>query len=378
MPAVVVDGVFILTPTASARGSATVTLSTTFPGGWLFYTLEGSDPAASGTIYAGPFEVRKASLLRTIAYNAEFTLSVAGDSVSIVILPTLTGLTDGGGTVAIEPPSGAYFSNGVATVTATAAPGWTFLQWLDDATGINPVVNLSMTRNKTVRAVFGTTLYTTAVGSGSIVVSPVSPLHPYGSEVQLTPVPATGNYHALWANAAAGRTNNPLTFTVTNANPTVTAVFANIGSTQTNALTVILDGRGQVTLTPPGNLYRLNTNVVLQATSDAGQDFLGWSGDASSTANPLVVTVNSNKVITASFTKRPWLSGEGNPDLLSQDGFRLTLTGEFGAAYEFFGSTDLSGWTSLGAVTNTWGTVQFTDPAAATNAHRAYRAVLLP
>ena len=122
--------------------------------------------------------VQKASVLRTIAYNADFTQSVAGDPVSIVILPTLTGLTDGGGRVAIAPPTGDYYSNSLAVVAATPAPGWTLLQWLGDATGTNPVVSLSMTRNKTVRAVFGTTLHTTVVGSGSIVSSPVSPWHP--------------------------------------------------------------------------------------------------------------------------------------------------------------------------------------------------------
>jgi hypothetical protein len=374
MPAVAVDGLFILTPSASARGSALVQLSTTLPSGTLLYTLGGTDPAVSGSLYAGPFRVGRAALLRTIAYNADFTQSVPGDPVSIVILPTLTAVTDGGGSVAVEPPAGDYFSNSLAVATATPAPGWTFLQWLGDASSTNPVVSLSMTRSKTVRAMFGTPLNTATVGSGSIVVSPVSPFYPYGSQARLTPVPATGNYHALWANAAAGRTNNPLTFTVTNANPTVTAVFTSLGSAQTNALSVIPDGRGQVTLTPPGNRYRLNTNVVLQATADAGQEFLGWSGAASGSENPLTVTMNSNKVITASFTKRLWLHGEGNPDMLRQDGFRLTLTGEFGALYLVFGSLDLSGWTALGTVSNAWGTVQFTDPDATNAPGRFYRA----
>ena len=291
---------------------------------------------------------------------------------------TLSGSTDGGGSVIIGPPMGNDFSNLLSVVTATPAPGWTLLQWLGDAAGTNPVLNINMTRNKAVRAVFGTTLNTTVVGDGSIVGSPVSPWHPYGNRVRLTAVPTTGNHLDYWTDSASGMMDNPMTFTVTNASPTVTAVFANIGSTQTNALTVIPDGRGQVGLTPPGNLYPLNTNVVLQATPDAGQEFFGWSGDASSTANPLVVTMTSNMVITARFTKRPWLHGEGNPDLLSQAGFGLTLTGEFGAAYEFFGSTDLVGWASLGTVANTWGTVQFTDAEAATNAHRVYRALQLP
>jgi hypothetical protein len=374
MPAVVVDGTFILAESVSVRGSATVTLTTTFPGSWLFYTVDGSDPAASGAFYSGPFTVGQTSLLRSIAYNADFTRSVAGNPVTIVVLPTLTGLTAGGGSVAIEPPAGDYFSNSMATVTATPAQGWTFLQWLGDATGTNLVVNVHMTRDMTVRAMFGTTLNMAVVGGGSIVVSPVSPWQPYGNNVRLTAVPAMGNYLAFWANAASGATDNPLTLAVTNANPTVTAVFASLAGTGTNSLTVIPDGRGQVALTPPGNLYALNTSVVLQATPDAGQEFIGWSGDASGSENPLIVTMNLNKVIMAKFTKRPRLEGENNPEFLGQEGFRLTLTGEIGVTNEVFGSTDLSNWSLLGTVTNTWGTVQFTDPEAATNAHRAYRA----
>ena len=234
-----------------------------------------------------------------------------------------------------------------------------------------------MTRNKTVCAVFGTMLNTTVVGSGSILVNPVLPWQPYGSQVRLTAVPATGNYLVLWANAAAGQTNNPLTFTITNANPTVTAVFATLAGTQMNALTVIPDGRGQVTLMPPGNCFPLNTNVVLLAMADPGQEFLGWSGSASGNENPLVVTMDSNKVITASFTKRPGLQVGTPLEGLFEDGFRLTLTGEFGALYTIYGSTNLLDWLPAGTVTNTYGTVQFTDPAALNTPYLFYRAVLV-
>ena len=146
---------------------------------------------------------------------------------------------------------------------------------------------------------------------------------------------------------------------------------------QTNALTVIPDGRGQVTLTPPGTRFLFNTDVVVQATPDLGQEFLGWTGAASGSDNPLLVTLTSNKVITASFTKRPWLQWEVNPDLLKQDGFRVTLTGEFGVAYQMFGSTDLGGWSLLGMVTNDWGAAQFTDGAGTNLPQRFYRAVQL-
>jgi hypothetical protein len=378
MPAVLVDGVFIVTESVNVRGAASVALSTTFPSGTLLYTLDGSDPTLSARLYTQPFAVSKTSRLRAVAYNVDFSQWVESDPIEVVILPTLTGVTQGGGRVTIEPAAGAYLSNSIARVRAIASPDWTFLEWQGDAAGDSPIINLSVTRSKVARAVFGTTLNTAVVGAGSIAVSPVSPLYPYGTEVRLSAVPAPGNYLAFWANAASGMTQNPLTFSVTNANPTVTAVFANLGTTQTNALTVIPEGEGHVVISPPGDRFQSNMNVALQAVPKPGQSFLGWSGDASGNQNPLVVTMNAHKVITASFTHRPWLRGEGSPELLSQEGFRLTLTGKFNARYRIDGSTDFISWIGLGSVTNEWGTVQFTDGSATNSPRRFYRAVLQP
>jgi hypothetical protein len=300
---------------------------------------------------------------------------VESDPIDIAVLPTLSGITEGGGSVVITPPTGAYVSNSVALVTALPSQGWTLLQWLGDATGTNPWVILTMTRNKTARAMFGTTLNTTVVGAGRIVVSPVSPLYPYGTEVLLTAVPEPGNYLAFWANAASGMTQDPLTFKVTNANPTVTAVFASLPGSQTNTLTVSTDGGGQVTATPPGNRFMRGTNVTLQAVPNPRQQFLGWSGDASGDQNPLSVTMNSHKVITANFTKRPTLRVGTPLEGLVEEGFRLTVMGEFGAQYSILGSTNLFDWMPVGTVTNTYGTVQLNDPAGTYLPWRLYRAV---
>jgi hypothetical protein len=319
--------------------------------------------------------VRKTCLLRAIAYNADFSRWVLGDPLAVTILPTLTGLTDGGGNVAIEPAAGPYLSNELAAATATALPGWTFLQWLGDATGTNPALSIAMTRNKTVKAIFGTPLSTSIVGNGALVVEPLAAWYPFGSSVRLTAVPQTGSYLAFWANVASGMTNNPLTFTVTKTNPTITAVFTLLSGPQTNALTVIPNGQGQVTFTPAGNRFPRNTNVVLLAVPDVGQDFLGWSEAASGNENRLVVTMTSNVVLTANFTKRPRLHGEGYPELLSQDGFRVTLTGEWGTPYRIDGSTNLVEWIALTTLTNWFGTVQFTDGEGTNLPCRFYRAV---
>ena len=203
-------------------------------------------------------------------------------------------------------------------------------------------------------------------------------LYPYGTPVRLTAVPQAGNYFVLWGNAASG-TNNPLTFSVTNPNPTVTAVFAALPANQ-HALTVVPDGFGTVTNSPRGNRFGNGTNVTLLATPEAGQEFLGWSGDANGTNNPLVVTMNQSRVITASFTKRPRLAPllcEGVPN---GDEFQLLLTGEFGGHYSIEATTNLApaapAWEPLATFTNTFGSVQFNDPFRTNWPQKFYRLIV--
>ena len=313
--------------------------------------------------------MRQSATLRAIAYNADFTQSVQSDPVEIVILPTLSATTAGGGSVAVDPPAGAYHSNG--TVTATSAPGWMFLQWLGDATGTNSAATVDMSRNRCVEAVFGTALSNTVAGSGTLFRRPQGTLYPYGTTVRLTPWPAAGNYFALWGNAAGG-TNQPLEFTLTNANPTVTAVFAALPANQ-HALTVLTAGFGQVSASPRANRYGTGTNVTLTALPDTGQSFLHWGDDASGTNNPITVTMNSSKMITANFSKKPrlavWTCG-GALDMMSVP---LQLSGEFSGVFVIEASADLQNWSVLATVTNVFGRVQWNDTTG--GAWRFYRAV---
>ncbi len=111
--------------------------------------------------------------------------------------------------------------------------------------------------------------------------------------MRLTAVPQAGNYFALWGNAASG-TNNPLIFTVTNANPTITAVFAPLPTGQ-GAMTVLADGFGSVTRNPGTSRFGPGVAVTLTAAPDAGRSFLGWSGDTNGASNPLVVTTGAER-----------------------------------------------------------------------------------
>jgi len=65
---------------------------------------------------------------------------------------------------------------------------------------------------------------------------------------------------------------------------------------------------GGVAKNPDLPTYNANTVVSLTAVPNAGYVFANWSGDASGTANPLSVTMNGNKNITANFQAAPVLT----------------------------------------------------------------------
>src|SRR5262249_11817622 len=156
---------------------------------------------------------------------------------------------------------------------------------------------------------------------------------------------------------------NPLFFTLTNANPTVSSAFTTLGASQ-YALTAESDGFGKVAVTPRANAYTSGANVTLTAIADAGQSFSGWAGDASWTHNPVAMTTSERKIITANFTKRPTLRVGTLLEGFADDGFRFTLIGEFGAQYEVFASFNLTTWLPIAALTNLYGTTQVSDPGA--------------
>ncbi|MBH8559378.1 InlB B-repeat-containing protein [Hymenobacter negativus] len=108
--------------------------------------------------------------------------------------------------------------------------------------------------------------------------------------------PPVGNYQ-LTATGYSGANGTgtarpPLTinFTVTDSNPP--GPFT---------LTTATVGTGTVAKNPNATSYASGTSVTLTAAPGAGFQFSGWSGDASGTTNPLTVTMNSNKTITATF-----------------------------------------------------------------------------
>ena len=365
---VMVDGEKVLQSPVYHRGAAEVSLVAPYADPWIFFTLDGSDPLVDGYLYWGPFTVDQPVVVRAVAYNDDFNEWTEGEPIEIIPLPTITATTPGGGTVTIDPPDGAYLEGNRAIVTATPNAGWTFLQWLGDAAGTNPTVELVMNSNKTVQALFGTAITTATIGSGSVRVDPVMAQYPYGSIVRLTAVPRPGRYFVEWAGALSDA-RNPLDLVVTNGNPRLTAVFA-LAPTGRVTLTVVPSGCGRVYVSPSTNLYALGDTVTLTAVPDEHQQFLGWGGDASGVASSLTLTLTSNLVVEARFTASVRVCQAA---MLEGGQCQLGITGAKGAYFVIEATTDFETWTMLAMVPNADGTVHFTDPDSTTIPHRFYR-----
>jgi uncharacterized repeat protein (TIGR02543 family) len=294
------------------------------------------------------------------------------------VIPTysLSVTTPGGGNVLVNPSNPSYVSNAMVSISASAKSGWTFLGWSGDASGTDTTVHVTMTDNKCVQAIFGTSLATTTTGDGYVLTSPTALSYPYGSVVQLSAAPLPGNYFSIWA-IAANSTTSPLLFVMTNANPSISALFNPLSAGQFS-LTVTPNGAGNAAYTPRFDRYNSGQLVAVTATPDAGQDFIGWSGDATGTDNPMTVTMNQTKAITAKFTSRPRFVADLRGGRASESGFRITLVGQLRDHYQLEGSTNLASWTPVVTLTNSLGLSQYADSFNTNSSRRFYRALLLP
>ncbi|MFQ5857927.1 MAG: hypothetical protein ACE5LU_20165 [Anaerolineae bacterium] len=115
----------------------------------------------------------------------------------------------------------------------------------------------------------------------------------------------------IQANVPVGATTGPIS--VINAAGTGTSTdnfTVTEPSTAQYTLIATIEGSGNVTFDPPGGSYDDGTVVTLTANPGSGFEFSGWSGDLSGSSNPVTITMDSDKLVTATFTQQS--SGGGN------------------------------------------------------------------
>ena len=147
---------------------------------------------------------------------------------------------------------------------------------------------------------------------GSPTVTPVSMSGGYtqyrqlGINVALNDAdnsPSTVDHKLIWNNATdSDIETNPIKTGMSYVDPP-----GGLYAPLTFTLTTVA-ANGTVTRSPDQETYTAGSAVLLTATPDAGYVFTGWSGSASGSANPLGVTMNGKKTITANFQVVPVLA----------------------------------------------------------------------
>ena len=227
-----------------------------------------------------------------------------------------TGVT-GEGTVTRAPEQALYEHGQNVQLTATAAPGWQLAGWSEPALGAENVISITVVSALDIEANFVRlpVLAVTKSGEGSVHVAPPGDYYPIEQHVVLTATPDVGWVFGGWVGADA-TTDNPLTI-VMDDDRNILANFLPL-----HTLTLQTEGAGTVAASPANDEYVFGEEVIVTATPAAGWLFVGWSGDASGSANPNTIVIDGDLTVRAffirGFTLSTQVQGAGrvtlNPD----------------------------------------------------------------
>ena len=304
---------------------------------WTFTTIPvvttASNPSAAGTT-AGGGAFAQGSLVTVtatpisgftftnwtvgsvqVSTSASYSFTMAGNTdlvanfapvpigrfaVNLSSLPAAGGTTTG---------AGSYDTGASVTATATANPGFVFVEWTENGVRVSTSSSIQffITSDRTFVANFRAI----PANQFALVLSSNPPAggttdgegsYPAGTSVTAKAVQNVGYTFTNWTELSSGTvlsTSPDYTF-VLSANRSLRANFTlNTYTLTTNAT------NGTVTRVPDQPRYNHGSTVTLTATPSPGFVFSSWTGDATGSANPLTVTMDRNKNITANFTAIP-------------------------------------------------------------------------
>jgi len=291
--------------------------------------LPAGSHTATGT-FAQVFVNPLTGSVNTLDFSTRLVRLIA-DPVLSVSLPLP------GGRVSIVPPSRnvaggtsqtIHFEFGdVVTLSASLDSGFTFGGWeadfdLDDPRQ-NPLV-VTMDASKRVTGVFSPvmhelTLSTTGGGTGAVAASPAPVIvdnslisrYNHGTQVRLTAAADDGSVFSGWAGniPPESQLDNPLDVVIDRDRVIAARFEAGL------ALLIEISGDGAVSISPDLDEYPPGTEVTLTALPDEGADFEGWGGDASGAEPTLVVILNEDALITATFAASGAGGGNGGSNM---------------------------------------------------------------
>jgi hypothetical protein len=272
------------------------------PGETIIFRVAGLAASATPTlVWSNDHEVHEVALSASTPVPC-YTLTTsaspaAGGSVSASPAPNCSG--------------GRYTAGTQVQLTASAATGYSFSNWSGAISGSTNPTTLTMNGDRSVAANFSPICYTLTTSAspaagGSVSASPAPNCsggrYTAGTGVELSANPSAGYHFAYWSGDASGSTN-PVTVTM-DGDHSIAANFSQLCYTLSSSAGP--PEGGSVNALPAPNCgesqYAAGTEVELSAVPSAGYYFAYWSGDVSGSANPVTVTMEGDRSVTANFS----------------------------------------------------------------------------
>ncbi|HNT88021.1 MAG TPA: hypothetical protein PKL84_09160, partial [Candidatus Hydrogenedentes bacterium] len=312
LTAVFVEGGRVLTISVGGSGSGT-----TNPAPGTYNYMEGSPACITAIPAPGSAFAGWTGDLGGAPSN-QFTICVMMDqdrSITALFEPADWDLTiqlSGNGATFPNPGTYGYVDGIQADVNANLLDGGdAFDHWTGDLPPANDPQNMFqqfiMDQDRTVTAEFVPGDWTLTVsragaGAGSTWPNPGAYAYLDGRPAWVSANSEPGGYFAGWTGDASGY--NPQLQLTMDADKSVTANFA------TSGYTLNLSSTGPGFISPSTGSYQLATGAVvtLEAVPFGGAVFDGWTGDiggADPMDNPIDVTMDQNRAITATFMTEP-------------------------------------------------------------------------
>jgi len=245
----------------------------------------------------------KYTVTRNVALFAQWTRNPY--TLTVNVSPTNSG------TVSRNPNKETYVHGEQVTVTATPTSGNIFKGWSGASSSTNAAMTITMDDDKTLTAGFGMpnakqfTVYFNSNGATDGANPPLAALADSGNSITLpgqqTMVKAGYSFSGWNTNITGTGANysEGSSYTVTS-NVTLYARWVPLPKyTLTTNVTPL--GGGTVSPNSYANSYDSGTSVTVTAIPTSGYKFTNWSGDLTSNATSMVITMDGNKALTATF-----------------------------------------------------------------------------
>jgi uncharacterized repeat protein (TIGR02543 family) len=272
----------------------------------------------------------------TASFVRQYTLSMAASPA-------------GAGTTGPGVGSHVYDEGTEVDLSAAAGAGYRFSHWSGDAGGTSTSTTVTMDGNKSVMANFVRQYTLTMVASpaGVGTTSPGAGSHVYdeGTEVDLSAAAGAGYRFSHWSGDAGGTSTS--TAVTMGDDKSVTANFV-----RQYTLTMVASPAGVGTTSPGAgsHVYDAGTVVSLSAIANPGYRFDRWLGDASGTSPSTTVTMDSDRIVSASFVGQQYTLTVA----VSPSGAGTTIPGVGSHVYDAGVVVDLSAVANTGYRFSHW------------------------